>query len=303
MSRKFSKPDSNSPLIIDDAISCVLFYIQDNLDSDLTLEALAKLAGYSPFYFQRAFLRAVGETPKQYIQRMRLERSAYLLGIHDSTVLDIALNSGFKNHETLCRAFKKHFKIAPTTYRDLSAKNRSTAHRPKTALRSDRHISEPKIRIEKLNPIPVAFLRLVGSYWDIPDPTTPGDQAWNTLIEWAIQSQIYDHNLLLGITHDDPQTTPEDRLRCDACIQVPNDFPVPRRFRYKLVEGGYYASISHFGAFDSIDRSYAELARQARGLKGYRLRYAPTFQIYRSTDINQDYALYQTDIYLPLEQC
>lgn len=63
-------------------------------------EALSRKAGLSPFYLQRLFEAAIGETPKAYTSRLRLERGAFRLLVHDSNVLDIALECGFQSHET-----------------------------------------------------------------------------------------------------------------------------------------------------------------------------------------------------------
>lgn len=40
----------------------VLIYIEKNLDEDLSLKRLAKIACYSPFHFHRIFQAVVGET-------------------------------------------------------------------------------------------------------------------------------------------------------------------------------------------------------------------------------------------------
>lgn len=51
--------------------------VQQHLDQDLNLQFLAGKYGYSPFHFQRLFSNAMGETPKEYAQRLRLERLLY----------------------------------------------------------------------------------------------------------------------------------------------------------------------------------------------------------------------------------
>ena len=84
------------PLLID---------VQRQLDQDLSLESLAQQCGYSPFHFHRVFSREVGETPKQYVDRLRLERAAYKLAITGERILEVALSVGFKNHESFSRAF------------------------------------------------------------------------------------------------------------------------------------------------------------------------------------------------------
>jgi AraC family transcriptional regulator len=87
------------------ALIATLVYIQTHLEDELTLERLAGRAGFSPFHFHRVFSEFVGEPVKEYIRRLRLERGAYRLKISQDPIVRIALDSGFKTHETFTRAF------------------------------------------------------------------------------------------------------------------------------------------------------------------------------------------------------
>jgi AraC-like DNA-binding protein len=62
---------------------------QAHLDGDLSLGALSGQAQISPFHFHRVFRGAVGETVKQYCQRLRLERAAHRLVLHEVTIMDV----------------------------------------------------------------------------------------------------------------------------------------------------------------------------------------------------------------------
>ena len=95
-----SGPASTNPL---QEMIPLLMDVQRNLDRDLDLQSLAGKYGYSPFHFQRLFSNAMGETPKEYVQRLRLEKAAYKLQITDESIFDICLSVGFKNHETFTR--------------------------------------------------------------------------------------------------------------------------------------------------------------------------------------------------------
>ena len=98
-------------------IPALLVYIQAHLDKDLSLAALSAKASLSPAHFQRTFHALVGETPKNYVARLRLERAAFRLLIHDATLLDMALDCGFHNHETFTRAFRRRYGMPPSRYR------------------------------------------------------------------------------------------------------------------------------------------------------------------------------------------
>lgn len=85
--------------------------------ADLSLTALARRAGWSPFHFHRLFREQLRETPRQYTERLRLEHAAGLLLTTRASVLEIALAAGFKSHEVFVRAFRRCFGCAPTRYR------------------------------------------------------------------------------------------------------------------------------------------------------------------------------------------
>ena len=94
--------------------------IRRRLDANVSLDALASRAGWSPFHLHRAFTRMVGETPKQYTLRLRLEGAAARLLASDDSIVDVALSAGFKSHEVFTRAFRRHFDRTPAAYRSTA---------------------------------------------------------------------------------------------------------------------------------------------------------------------------------------
>ena len=62
-------------------------------------------------------MEATGETPGAHQRRLRLDRGAYLLLTSRATILDIALETGFENHETFTRAFRARFQVTPSSFR------------------------------------------------------------------------------------------------------------------------------------------------------------------------------------------
>jgi AraC family transcriptional regulator len=84
---------------------------------DASLRALARAANRSPFEVHRAFRRVVGDTPKRYTARLRLERAATELVATKRSIVDVALASGFASHEVFTRAFVRRFGMSPRAYR------------------------------------------------------------------------------------------------------------------------------------------------------------------------------------------
>jgi AraC family transcriptional regulator len=95
----------------------ILRYLLDGSCGDASLNGLARRSGWSRFHFHRAFRRFVGETPRQYTQRLRLERAAAALLATDDSIRAISRTVGFRSHEVFTRAFLRQFGRTPLQYR------------------------------------------------------------------------------------------------------------------------------------------------------------------------------------------
>jgi AraC family transcriptional regulator len=89
----------------------------ENRDRNIPLRELAAQTGRSPFNAHRTLRRALGETPKQFTLRLRVDRAAAALVSSKSSILEIALACGFESHEAFCRAFRRRFQMSPSAYR------------------------------------------------------------------------------------------------------------------------------------------------------------------------------------------
>ena len=76
-------------------INRVIDYLRGNLDRQVKLEELAKVACFSEFHFHRIFSAVSGETLNNFTNRLRLEKAARLLRYSDYSLTDIALDCGF----------------------------------------------------------------------------------------------------------------------------------------------------------------------------------------------------------------
>ena len=78
---------------------------------------LAAETGQSPFHAHRTLRAVLGETPKQFTLRLRVDRAAAALISSTAPILEIALDYGFESHEAFCRAFRRRFRMSPSAYR------------------------------------------------------------------------------------------------------------------------------------------------------------------------------------------
>jgi AraC family transcriptional regulator len=95
----------------------VLDYISSNIDEDITLADLARVADQSPFHFARKFALAMGIPPKRYVSRMRLDKAMAELAAGKLPLSQIALNAGFSSQASFTRAFRRATSTTPQEYR------------------------------------------------------------------------------------------------------------------------------------------------------------------------------------------
>ncbi|MEK8132528.1 helix-turn-helix domain-containing protein [Paenibacillus filicis] len=97
------------------AVDRVACYMERHLEQELSREELARLAGLSPGYFSAAFQRYKGESPSDYILRLRLERAEELLLLNGG-VKETAARVGFEDEFYFSRRFKQKKGLSPTAY-------------------------------------------------------------------------------------------------------------------------------------------------------------------------------------------
>lgn len=97
-----------------------LDYLEENLDGEISLEELGRLAGCSPYHFQRMFSYLAGVPLKEYIRRRRMTRAAADLRAGDK-VLDVALRYGYDSPTAFNRAFQAVHGLAPSAVREPGA--------------------------------------------------------------------------------------------------------------------------------------------------------------------------------------
>jgi len=92
-------------------------FIDQNIDTDIRLGAMAAACGVSPDYFLRMFKSTVGVSPYQYLLNQRVERAKILLSDVTCSLAEVALRCGFSHQEHLSRMFRRFTGVAPGRYR------------------------------------------------------------------------------------------------------------------------------------------------------------------------------------------
>lgn len=95
----------------------IISYIEENLDSDLTLDKLAEKFHYSKFYIERMFQECTGCTVYKYIQRQRLSEAARKLQKTDKAIVEIAYEAHYNSQQAFTLAFRQRYLCTPQEYR------------------------------------------------------------------------------------------------------------------------------------------------------------------------------------------
>src|SRR6185437_2247338 len=90
-----------------------LWFIENRLSGDISLQAIAASAGVSSHHLARAFGAATGQSLMRYARGRRLSEAARSLAAGASDILAVALDTGYGSHEAFTRAFREQFGVTP----------------------------------------------------------------------------------------------------------------------------------------------------------------------------------------------
>jgi AraC family transcriptional regulator len=276
----------------------VLVHIQKNLDAPLPLDELAGVACFSPFHFHRVFRGMVGESVKEHVRRLRLERAAQWLRHSERPVTQIAFDSGYDSHEAFTRAFRAMFDCAPSEYREARAGASGAAPElPPRARLGTRPAGAPlDVRVEVLGPLRLAFVRHVGPY------DTVG-ATWAKLMAWAGRRGLLGPGMrLLGIVHDDPEITSPEKLRYDAAVVVHGAAEPEGETGVQEIPRGEYGVALHRGPYERLGETYARLCGEWLPRSGREPASAPALEEYHNAPQFTRPENLLTSVYLPLAE-
>lgn len=75
-------------------------------------------------------------------------------------------------------------------------------------------------KIEKIPAYRMAYVRKIGPYG------ATNVDAMEALKKWATERKLLENSILFAIAQDNPQLTPPEKCRFDACIVIENNYPL-----------------------------------------------------------------------------
>ena len=110
------KPTEANPGIAERVCRYIEGRIEDHMEEPLTLAALSKFAGLSPFHLQRTFKSAVGVSPREYANALRASRLKEGL-VKGHAVTDAIYEAGYSSSSRLYERSGGELGMTPSSYR------------------------------------------------------------------------------------------------------------------------------------------------------------------------------------------
>ncbi|WP_285656131.1 helix-turn-helix domain-containing protein [Allomuricauda sp. NBRC 101325] len=92
-------------------------YVLEHIDRPVQISELAMVADLSIHHFIRVFKKTTGETPHQFVMRLKLEEAKKLLLSTDESVIQVGMGVGCENPSHFSQLFKSNFGIPPLKFR------------------------------------------------------------------------------------------------------------------------------------------------------------------------------------------
>ncbi len=198
-------------------IDAVKSYVKQNLEFELTLDILARVASLSPYHFHRIFKTFTGESLGEYIQRSRIEKAAMALRSNPKMqLLDAALTYGYSSADGFRRAFKKVYGISPSKWnRHQPIQNRKIGREEsKFPVYSEEELKEfashycwaPEIY--SMQKVSLGVVETADAYQNFDKINLNYERVW----EWYESNiRLKDNAVFLGYSYDDPELTPIEK--------------------------------------------------------------------------------------------
>jgi len=115
----YTAPQRLGPLVGDDLFRRLCRsrdYLAAGIDQPLRLKDAAREAYLSPYHYHRMFARVFGETPHEFVTRLRIERAKRLLAREQMPVTEVCLAVGYESLGSFSSRFRSLVGHSPSEY-------------------------------------------------------------------------------------------------------------------------------------------------------------------------------------------
>lgn len=285
-------------------INRVIDYLRGNLDRQVKLEELAKVACFSEFHFHRIFSAVSGETLNNFTNRLRLERAARFLRYTNRSLTDIAFDCGFSSSATFSRAFRSGYDTSPSQFRKNGEIKKSKICKE---LYSGQEYLLPMSAEEKRAAFPVRLI-------DVPERQVAYIRvtnafemdrvlaALNTLVEWAKSQGIFSQGTLFGMSVDDPHVTPKRLYRYEVCLATSSPFECTEGISKLRMPAMRYAATRVSGDIRKVATATDYLFRGWLIHSDYEPEHAPGLEVFLDKEKAMDWSHFELELCIPVRK-
>lgn len=272
----------------EDRLIRVVNYIHDNLDGDLSLDALADVAAMSRFHWHRIWTAMTGETLAQTTRRVRLYRAAVMLVREDVPVAEIAARCGYPDRASFARAFRDTMGVTPGHYR-----TEGRAIPPLWLNRKETGVTHD-VKVTTEAPRRVAGIAHAGDYQQISRAFEALGATLGARGGWPQARGM------VGVFYHDPRNVPEPDLRAHAGAVMPEEFAITDPLEEVRLQGGDHAVLRFRGPYAGLQSAYDYFLGPWLAQSGRDPAESPCFEVYLNSPMEVAPEALLTDIYLPL---
>lgn len=282
-------------------------YIYSNLDQKLTLDDIAARACFSPFHFHRIFSSFLGETPGEFVARLRLEKSANLLELTGSSVTEIALQCGFTSSAVFARAFRDYFGMSATQWRNNSKICKTDSNPRKEFTPADKYIDfvnftnnlrSTAMEFKVIRNAPELHLAYIANLDGYNDKI---GSCYERLCYWAgPRNLITKETKFLGIAFDNPDITAKDKCRYYACMTVPSEIEPAGEIGKYYIPSSDCVTCHYEGGRDGISSVYKQIYFWL-AQNGWEPADIPAYEVYDGSKGDPYKGLFVMDLFIPVK--
>jgi AraC family transcriptional regulator len=291
----------------------VFNFINDNLARKIQLEEIASVSFFSPFHFHRIFTAFTGESPADFINRLRVEKAANLLLFNPTlSISEVSFTCGFPTPASLARAFKKHFGINASKWRENPINKKSKIRQAESKKRKESPLMNEYISgVEKISFIKIKEYKMKTEIKEMPsfnvayasvmgDYNTTAGKAWEKVCRWAgPRGLLNESTKYIGISFDNPEITAPEKCRYYACVTVPEKTKVDGEISLLTIQPGKHMVARFQGKGKDILAAYNTLCGKILPEQGYQPDDNPAYEIYnKEPDAESNFDM---DICIPVK--
>ena len=114
--RKLTKEEKNLAKDAKNYMDCMY-------KKDIKIQDVARNLHVHPNYLSTLFRKEYGQSPREYLRKVRMNQAKILLSLTEYSIMDISFAVGYTNPFQFSKVFKNCYEVSPTQYRKLKKYN------------------------------------------------------------------------------------------------------------------------------------------------------------------------------------